>query len=144
VPVEARMVVGVLGLVGVHAAASGNYLVVWDGGGAMHTLFISWNCIGWQSLVLVGVSFLSGLRGAYPLEARLQVVLIGVAGTMLLNLMRVAAVAMIAATIGIGPAVFFHDYGGTLLVTGFLFAFWMFVQRWILVPPASEQLEVVA
>jgi hypothetical protein len=41
VPVEARMVVGLLGLVGIHAAASGSHLVVWDGGGAMHTLFIS-------------------------------------------------------------------------------------------------------
>jgi exosortase/archaeosortase family protein len=144
VPVEARMVVGLLGLVGVHAAASGSYLVVWDGAGAMHTLFISWNCIGWQSLVLVGVSFLTGLRGSHPLEARAQVVIIGIAGTMLLNLMRVAAVAAIAATIGVGPAVFFHDYGGTLLVIGFLFAFWMFVQRWILAPIPSEQVEVVA
>jgi exosortase/archaeosortase family protein len=144
VPVEARMVVGLLGLVGVHAAASGSYLVVWDGAGAMHTLFISWNCIGWQSLVLVGVSFLSGLRGSHPLEARVQVVLIGIAGTMLLNLLRVAAVAAIAATIGVGPAVFFHDYGGTLLVIGFLFAFWMFVQRWILVAIPSGEFEVVA
>jgi exosortase/archaeosortase family protein len=135
---------GLLSLVGIHAAASGSYLVVWDGGGAMHTLFISWNCIGWQSLVLVGVSFLSGLRGEHPLEARTQVILIGVAGTMLLNLMRVAAVAAIAATVGVGPAVFFHDYGGTVLVVGFLFTFWMFVQRWILVGPASEQVEVVA
>jgi exosortase/archaeosortase family protein len=144
VPIEARMVVGLLGLIGVHAAASGSYLVVWDGAGAMHTLFISWNCIGWQSLVLVGVSFLSGLRGTHPLEARIQVVLIGIAGTMLLNLMRVAAVAAIAATVGVGPAVFFHDYGGTLLVIGFLFAFWMFVQRWILVAIPSGEFEVVA
>ena len=143
VPVEARMVVGLLGLVGVRAAASGSYLVVWDGAGAMHTLFISWNCIGWQSLVLVGVSFLSGLRGSHPLEARVQVVLIGIAGTMLLNLVRVAAVAAIAATVGVGPAVFFHDYGGTLLVIGFLFAFWMFVQRWILVDVPSGEFEVV-
>jgi len=144
VPAEARMVVGMLGLVGIHAAASGSYMVVWDGAGATHTLFISWNCIGWQSLVLVGVSFLSGFRGDQPMEARVQVVLIGVAGTMLLNLVRVAAVAAIAATIGVGPAIFFHDYGGTLLVIGFLFTFWMFVQRWILVAPASEQVEVVA
>ena len=143
VPVEARMVVGLLGLVGVHAAASGSYFVVWDGAGAMHTLFISWNCIGWQSLVLVGVSFLSGLRASHPLEARVQVVLIGIAGTMLLNLVRVAGVAAIAATVGVGPAVFFHDYGGTLLVIGFLFAFWTFVQRWILVDVPSGEFEVV-
>jgi exosortase/archaeosortase family protein len=144
VPAEARMVVGLLGLAGIHAAASGSHLVVWDGGGAMHTLYISWNCIGWQSLVLLGVSFLSGLRGSHPIEARVQVIVIGVAGTMLLNLLRVAAVAAIAATIGVTPAVLFHDYGGTLLVIGFLFGFWIFVQRWILGSMPSDELEVAA
>ena len=144
VPVEARMVVGLLGLAGVHAAASGSHLVVWDGGGAMHTLFISWNCIGWQSLVLLGVSLITGLRGRHPLEARVQAVVIGVAGTMLLNLLRVAAVAGIAATVGVTPAILFHDYGGTFLVIAYLFLFWMFAQRWILGSAPADDLEVVA
>jgi exosortase/archaeosortase family protein len=144
VPVEARMVVGLLGLVGIHAAASGSHLVVWDGVGAMHTLFISWNCIGWQSLVLLGVSFISGLRGRHPIEARIQVIVIGVAGTMLLNLLRVAVVAGIAATIGVTPAVLFHDYGGTILVVVFLFGFWVFVQRWILGAEPSGEQEAIA
>jgi exosortase/archaeosortase family protein len=138
VPIEARMVVGLLGVIGVHAAASGSYLVIWDSAGSMHTLFISWNCIGWQSLILLGVSFLSGFRGQQPIEARVQVLLIGVAGTMLLNLVRVAGVAAIAATIGQTPATLFHDYGGTILVVCWLVAFWMFVQRFILVEPIDE------
>ena len=144
VPIEARMVVGLLGFVGIHAAASSSHIVIWDQAGSMHTLFISWNCIGWQSLILLAISFLSGLRGQQPLEARVQVVLIGVAGTMLLNLMRVAAVAAIAATIGQTPAVLFHDYGGTILVVVWLFAFWIFVQRWILGTAQRDELEVVA
>ena len=144
VPIEARMVVGLLGLAGIHAAASGSHLVVWDGSGAMHTLFISWNCIGWQSLVLLGVSFMSGLRGRHSLEARIQVVVIGVAGTMLLNLLRVAAVAAIAATVGVTPAVLFHDYGGTILVVAFLFGFWIFAQRWILGSGPSGEVEAIA
>jgi exosortase/archaeosortase family protein len=144
VPIESRMVVGLLGVVGVHAAASGSHLVIWDSAGSMHTLFISWNCIGWQSLILLGASFFSGLRGRQSLEARAQVVLIGVAGTMLLNLMRVAAVAAIAATIGQTPAVIFHDYGGTILVVVWLFAFWIFVQRFILVAPLAEEVEELA
>jgi exosortase/archaeosortase family protein len=144
VPIESRMVVGLLGVVGVHAAASGSHLVIWDSAGSMHTLFISWNCIGWQSLILLGASFLSGLRGRQPLEARVQVVLIGVAGTMLLNLMRVAAVAAIAATFGQTPAIIFHDYGGTILVVVWLFAFWIFVQRFILVAPLAEEVEGLA
>jgi exosortase/archaeosortase family protein len=142
VPAEARMVVGMLAAVGIHAAASGSHLVVWDRAGAMHLLLISWNCIGWQSLILVGVSFVSGLRGHHPLEARIQVVIIGVAGTMLLNLVRVAAVAALAATWGQTPAILFHDYGGTVLVVGWLFAFWLFVQRWILPTDPSEDLEM--
>jgi exosortase/archaeosortase family protein len=144
VPVEARMVVSLLGLGGIHAAASGSHLVVWDGGGAMHTMYISWNCVGWQSLVLLGVSLVSGLRGRHPVEARIQVIVIGIAGTMLLNLFRVAAVAGIAATAGVTPAVLFHDYGGTILLIAFLFVFWIFVQRWILGPVPSNELEVVA
>src|SRR5438093_129309 len=118
VPVESRMVVGLLSAVGIKAAASGSHMVVWDGSGSMHVLLISWNCIGWQSLVLLGVSFVSGLRGHQPLDARVQVVIIGVAGTMLLNLLRVAAVAALAATRGQTAAVLFHDYGGALLVVG--------------------------
>ena len=138
VPAESRMVVSILGLAGVHAAASGSHLVVWDASGSMHTLFISWNCIGWQSLVLFGISLASGLRGGHTTESRLQVVCIGFAGTMLLNLLRVAMVALIAATVGVAPAVLFHDYGGTILFVGFLFAFWAFAQRWILSARASE------
>ena len=143
VPEEARMVVGLLSVVGIHAAAAGSYLVVWDTSGSMHTLLISWNCIGWQSLILLGVSLISGLRGRQPLEARIQVLIIGIAGTMLLNLLRVAAVAALAATWGQTPAILFHDYGGTLLMVGWLFAFWIFVQRWILPEEPSDELELV-
>src|SRR2546427_8796394 len=134
VPVESRMVVSLLGLVGVHAAASGSHLVVWDSSGSMHTLFISWNCIGWQSLILFGVSLISGLRGGHGFEMRAQVVLIGVAGTMLLNLVRVALVAWIAATFGVGPVIFFLDYGGTVMFVVFLFAFCAFALRRSLEP----------
>jgi exosortase/archaeosortase family protein len=143
VPVEARMVVGLLGMAGIHAAASGSHLVVWDRAGSMHTLLIAWNCIGWQSLVLLALSFVSGLRGPHPLEARVQIVIIGIAGTMLLNLVRVAAVAALAATAGQTVAVLFHDYGGTILVILWLFAFWAFVHRWILDYEPSDELEEV-
>jgi exosortase/archaeosortase family protein len=76
------------------------------------------------------------------LEARVQTVIIGVAGTMLLNLLRVAVVAALAATWGDTPAILFHDYGGTVLVVGWLFGFWFFAQRWILPSDPSEELEI--
>src|SRR5579859_1186723 len=49
---EARMVVTLLNLLGFPAAADGAHLVVFRSGRVAQTLFISWNCIGWQSLIL--------------------------------------------------------------------------------------------
>ena len=35
----------------------------------------------------------------------------------------------------------FHDYGGTILVVGWLLAFWIFVQRSLLNPVPNGELE---
>jgi thaumarchaeosortase len=130
-PVEARMVVALLNLLGVHSAAAGSQLVVWGAAGPVN-LFISWNCIGWQSLVLLGLSLIAGLHGGNR-EAATQVVLLGLFGTVLVNVLRVTIVCLLAATVGRWPAVLFHDYAGTLMTIAWLFAFWVGVQRWVLV-----------
>ena len=132
VPAEIRITVFMLGLFGIHAGAAGNQLVVWNSHGTPQTLFISWNCVGWQSLILLGISLVAGLRGRYSVAARIQVVLIGVLGTLCVNLMRMSAVALLAATAGRVPALLFHDYGGTLIVIAWLFCFWALAYRWIL------------
>ena len=130
-PLEVRLVVALLQLLGVHAAAAGSQLVVWGPGGPTN-LFISWNCIGWQSLVLLALSFVAGLRGGGPQQAA-QVIVIGVLGTILVNVLRVTLVCLLAATAGRWPAVVFHDYAGTLMTVAWLFLFWAAAQRWLLV-----------
>jgi len=131
-PVEARLVVALLTVFGIHAAAAGSTLVVWGSAGQPTNLFISWNCIGWQSLVLLGVSLAVGLRGRYTLEARVQVFLFGLLSTVLVNLIRVSLVCLLAAVAGRTPALIFHDYGGTLMTVAWLFGFWFVAQRWML------------
>jgi exosortase/archaeosortase family protein len=142
-PIEARMVVALLPAFGVHAAAAGSQLLVWGTNGRPTDLFISWNCIGWQSLILLGLSLAVGLRGAHSTEARVQVLLLGFLGTVLVNLVRVALVCLLAALAGRLPAVIFHDYGGTLMTVGWLFGFWAIAQRWILVDEAPGAMEAV-
>ena len=137
-PIEARMVVALLQLIGVHGAAAGSQLVVWDAGGHPTNLFISWNCIGWQSLVLLGASLAVGLRGLSA-EARVQVFVIGLLGTVLVNVLRVALVCVLAAAAGPTPALIFHDYGGTLMTVGWLFAFWLAAERWLLAGTEPER-----
>jgi exosortase/archaeosortase family protein len=137
VPAEVRVTVAILGLFGVHAASAGNQLVVWNSSGAPQTLFISWNCVGWQSLILLGLSFLVGLRGPMGWASRMEVILFGILGTVLVNLVRIATVCLLAAAAGYLPAILFHDYGGTLLLVGWLFIFWSIAYRWLLPNHAS-------
>jgi exosortase/archaeosortase family protein len=136
VPAEVRVTVVVLGLLGLHAAAAGNQLVVWNSSGAPQTLFISWNCVGWQSLILLGLSLMVGLRTPVTMATRLEVIALGVVGTVLVNIARITLVCLLAALAGYLPAVLFHDYGGTLLLVGWLFTFWMIAYRWIVPEPA--------
>jgi exosortase/archaeosortase family protein len=118
--------------------ASNGYLVVWPGTAHAQTLYISWNCIGWQSLILLGISLATGLRGNYTWPARAQVAILGVLGTIFVNLFRVTLVCVLAALAGRLPAVIFHDYGGTVLIVVWLFGFWALADRWILGDPVPE------
>ena len=141
VPVEVRVTVAVLGLFGIHAGAAGNQLVVWNTSGAPQTLFISWNCVGWQSLILLGLSLVVGLRGQMPMATRFEVIAFGVVGTILVNVARITVVCVLAALAGYLPAVLFHDYGGTLLLVAWLFLFWSIAYRW-LIPGVSSNLDL--
>jgi exosortase/archaeosortase family protein len=141
VPVEVRVTVAVLALFGIHAGAAGNQLVVWNASGAPQTLFISWNCVGWQSLILLGLSLIVGLRGKMSLATRFEVIAFGVAGTILINVARITVVCLLAALAGYVPAVMFHDYGGTLLLVAWLFSFWVIAYHW-LVPDVSSNLDL--
>jgi exosortase/archaeosortase family protein len=136
VPAEIRITVVMLGLFGIHAGAAGNQLVVWNSHGTPQTLFISWNCVGWQSLILLGLSLAVGLRGQMTLATRLEVIAFGLAGTILVNVTRIALVCLLAALAGYLPAVLFHDYGGTLLLVAWLFTFWVIAYKWLVPVPA--------
>jgi exosortase/archaeosortase family protein len=137
VPTEVRAVVASLNLVGIRAGAAGNQLVVWNTVDVPQTLFISWNCVGWQSLILLGLSLMVGLRGTGGWQSRAQVLAIGLLGTLLVNILRITLVCLIAALAGYVPAILFHDYGGTLLLIAWLFGFWLLAYGWLLQEPAA-------
>jgi exosortase/archaeosortase family protein len=110
-----------------------------DSAGHVTRLWVAWNCVGWQSMALLTISLAAGLQGSQSWAIRVQVVLIGFLGTLAVNLLRIAAVGVLAAWVGHLPAVLFHDYGGTLLVVGWLFAFWGLANRLLLGSPLEDQ-----
>ena len=131
-PLIAAQAAGILYVLGIPAGSSGSYLTVWNAAGGEVPLFLSWNCLGWQAMILLVLSLFTGLARPMPLEVRIQVIVAGVLGTYLVNLVRILIVLVLAARAGYEPAILFHDYVGTLLTLGWLFAFWYAAQTWLL------------
>jgi len=87
-------------------------------------VYIGWNCVGWQSLILFAVTLLTGLQGPYTTWSKVKCVAVGLEGTLLLNVFRVALTCVLLYYVGYLPALIFHDYLGTVLTVVWLAVFW--------------------
>jgi exosortase/archaeosortase family protein len=130
-PIEGKLVHGALALVGIPSAYDGSLLYVGTGAGSL-ALYISWNCVGWQTLLFLGVSMATGLQGEYTRRSRLETVVLGVIGIAILNILRITVVALVAYAFGQVPAVIVHDYGSVIATVAFLMAFWAFAYNVVL------------
>ena len=130
-PIEGRLVHGALALIGIQSAYNGSLLYVGTGAGSL-ALYISWNCVGWQTVLFLLVSMATGLQGEYTLRSRLETVALGVLGIAILNVLRITVVAVVAYLFGQLPAVIVHDYGSIIATVAFLMAFWAFAYNVVL------------
>ena len=133
VPTEARLVAVLLGLIGIPSQVSPTTIYL-DKGGFLLPVYISWNCVGWQSFILYTVTLATGIQGPFSRGSKVGTMVAGFLGTFLVNLLRVASVAVVAYHFGTLPAVIYHDYGGTLIILAWLFGFWWFSHGWLLEP----------
>lgn len=99
---------------------------------------IAWNCLGWQSMILIILTLVTGIQGQYSRLSKGQTILIGLLGTFLLNVFRIASVVVVAVYFGYFPAVIYHDYFSNLLIIFWLFLFWWFAYAYVLEPAAGR------
>ena len=127
VPYEAKLLAGILNVFGLETLAL-------KGGVRVEGAFlgIEWNCLGWQSAVLLLATFLGGFQGKFSLSSRLEVVLIGFLGTFLIQFGRLTTVAVLAVKVSTGVAIFFHDYLALILVILWFVVFWWFSYTYVL------------
>ena len=125
VPTEVRFLALILQPFGITTEVTDAALYLYKPGSAFPIpVYISWNCVGWQSFILFGITLVTGLQGSIPRQRKLQLIALGLLGTFWMNLLRMAAVALVAYFFGRLPAVIFHDYGGTLMILVWLSVFW--------------------
>jgi len=138
VPLEAKMVTVILRFFGISAFPTPTSINIGKPTTLGNSVIISWNCIGWQSFILLVITFLTGLQGSYYLLGKIQTIVIGILGTFLLNILRVSLVVLIAYRLSPLAATIFHDYFSTLFLVLWLFFFWWFSYKFVLIKNEEE------
>lgn len=131
VPWEVRMVGVILSPFGFKPQIAGEYLAI--GEKNIFYIEIAWNCIGWQSLLFFIITAFVGLQGdKYTNLSKIKCLIVGVLGTFLINLGRIALITLITYYFGQKVAIIVHDYGSTLITIGWLIFFWWFSYKYVL------------
>jgi len=127
VPYQARALAGMFSLFPVSATPTARG--IWLEG---IFLELQWNCLGWQSAVLLLASFLTGFQGKFSKVSRFEVLVIGVLGTYLINFLRLFIVGFFAVFVGSAAAGIFHDWFSLTFVLIWFFVFWWFSYSFVL------------
>ena len=136
-PFIVRIVAVLLRALGVSVSISGSNLFL-TGAWMPLRVYINWNCIGWQSFVLLAFTFLTGLQGPYTMRSKLMTVLIGLEGTFLINILRILIPTLLAGNSGYLQAILFHDYLGTLFTLLWMGVFWNYAFENLLLRRSME------
>ena len=131
-PFVVKTLAVILRAMGMPAAIDGSHLYL-TGGWMPVKVYINWNCIGWQSFILLALTIVTGLQGPYTRRSKLITILIGLEGTFLVNIVRILIPTLLAYYMGYIPAIIFHDYMGTLLTLLWIGGFWSYAFANILV-----------
>ena len=133
VPTEVKFVALLLKPFGIPAVVNDAALYLDKPGSILPIpVYISWNCVGWQSFILFGITLVTGLQGSHSRGRKTQVIALGLLGTFWMNLLRMASVAVVVYFFGRLPAVIFHDYGGTVMILIWLALFWYVLFNYLL------------
>jgi exosortase/archaeosortase family protein len=135
VPFESRLVLIILKIFGINGMAVLNkeYSIILETDkGDYLPCGLEWNCLGWQSMLLLGITFITGLSGSYTVMSKIEVIVFGVLGTFLANIFRMVLIIILAYYWNSGAALIVHDYFASFVAIIWMVFFWWFSYRYIL------------
>jgi len=93
---------------------------------------LSWNCLGWQSVLLFFISLFAGFRGNFTNISRIKCIVMGFLGTLLVNIFRMSIITIGIYYVNSLAAQIIHDYLAAFLTILWLIFFWWFVFSFVL------------
>lgn len=136
IPYEVRIVRVILGLLSVPMTQGDTWAssITLIKGGGQEPIVVVWNCLGWQSLLVVVGTLVTGLTGRFTFVSKIEVLIIGLLGTFLLNIGRIVMIFFLFYHFDRRFAMIFHDYGSVMLTIGWLMFLWWWAFRFVLEP----------
>lgn len=131
VPYEMNVLASLLSLMHIKIQV-GNAYIQFDRSGVVSTIYLIWNCVGWQSFVVFIMTLITGFSGNFTLTSKGESFLIGILGTYLINILRLVLVVVMYYFTGQGIGLVFHDYFSSFLSIAWLFFFWWFSYAYVL------------
>lgn len=135
VPFESKLVAVIIKFVGIAGkvtTGSDFSLILVKTGGEMIPITLEWNCLGWQSMILLGITLISGLRGNHTIMSKIETVLIGIIGTFLINLLRMSFIVSLSYYWNSFAAIIIHDYFASFIALIWMVLFWWFSYKFVL------------
>lgn len=136
VPIESRLVSVIVKPIGIDSkvaiGAKDYSMVLIKSTNNMIPIRLEWNCLGWQSLILLLITMLTGLKSEYTLGSRFETLMIGILGTFLSNLFRMAFIIAIAYYWNSFSAFILHDYFASFVALVWMIFFWWFSYSFVL------------
>lgn len=127
VPFQVKLVSLLASLLGVRILPTPDGMIVNN-----TALTITWNCIGWQSLLIFAISLLSLNGTSFSTFSRLKAILVGFAGIFWINIFRMTFVVFLSSFSVPVFRIVFHDYLAAIITIVFLFFFWWFSYSFVL------------
>jgi exosortase/archaeosortase family protein len=103
---------------------------------------MTWNCLGWQSLLLFLITIFVGLKGNYTFVSKIEAIIIGLLGTFLVNLLRLTIIVLLLAYSRPLFAVVYHDYLAAIVTIIYLFVFWWFAYTYVLEEQVKPEIKI--
>lgn len=130
---EVRIVGTILNLFKIPVGLAGSQISVKG-----QPMTVTWNCLGWQSMLFLLISLFAGLQGSYSLISKLQAVVFGLLGTFWINISRITFLAFLGGYAQPVFAVLFHDYFATFVTVCWLIFFWWFSFKFVLEKSSTD------
>lgn len=135
VPFESRLVAVILKAMGITTVLTpGNHDVslLLKKSNEYIPVALEWNCLGWQSMLLLVVTFINGFRGNFTGPSIIQAILFGIIGTFLINLFRMALIISTGFYLNKLALFIIHDYFAVFVGLIWIIFFWWFSYAYLL------------